>query len=169
MKTHAARLLAVAVAVPLVTAMAAAPAFAQDRAELDRTQILGNRELPKVLYIVPWKKPLQGTMGGRAVTGVVEEALSPIDRDVLRRQVSYDTQIRQGGPLLAQAPGAAAKAGPTAGPTAGPAAGASPAPRVAAPITSPVPLASPVPTPASPSAAPAAAPASPAAPVAPTR
>ena len=32
----------------------ALPAFAQDRADIDRTQIIGNRELPKVLYIVPW-------------------------------------------------------------------------------------------------------------------
>src|SRR5262245_30351980 len=27
-----------------------------DRMELDATAITGNRELPKVLYIVPWKK-----------------------------------------------------------------------------------------------------------------
>ena len=84
-------LLALAVAAP---AVAPSLARAQDRAELERTQIIGNRELPKVLYIVPWKKPLHGNMGGRAVTGVVDEALAPIDRDVLRRQVSYDAQIR---------------------------------------------------------------------------
>jgi len=107
-------LLALAVAVPL----AAPPlARAQDRADLDRTQIIGNRELPKVLYIVPWKKPLHGNMGGRAVTGVVDEALAPIDRDVLRRQVSYDAQIR------------ASVAGPkptTAAPTTAPAAPGTP-------------------------------------------
>lgn len=85
-------LLALAAAAPL--ALAPMAARAQDRADLERTQIIGNRELPKVLYIVPWKKPLHGNMGGRAVTGVVEEALAPIDRDVLRRQVSYDAQIR---------------------------------------------------------------------------
>ena len=28
---------------------------AVDRADLDATQIIGSRELPKVLYIVPWK------------------------------------------------------------------------------------------------------------------
>ncbi len=40
---------------------AAAPAApVQDRADIDRQQIIGNRELPKVLYIVPWKKPLPG-------------------------------------------------------------------------------------------------------------
>ena len=84
-------LLALAVAAPLTAPLAVR---AQDRADLDRTQVIGNRELPKVLYIVPWKKPLHGNMGGRAVTGVVDEALAPIDRDVLRRQVSYDRQIR---------------------------------------------------------------------------
>jgi hypothetical protein len=81
-----------------------------DRADLERTQIIGNRELPKVLYIVPWKKPLHGNMGGRAVTGVVEEALAPIDRDVLRRQVSYDQQIRAAVTGPAPVAPAAAKA-----------------------------------------------------------
>src|SRR5450755_719664 len=33
------------------------PAAKQDQADLERSQIIGNRELPKVLYIVPWKKP----------------------------------------------------------------------------------------------------------------
>ena len=32
-------------------------AVAQRPADLDRSQIIGNRELPKVTYIVPWKKP----------------------------------------------------------------------------------------------------------------
>ena len=42
----------------LAAAVGAAPVFAEDRADLDKTQIIGNRELPKVLYIVPWKKPM---------------------------------------------------------------------------------------------------------------
>jgi len=109
-------LLALAAAVPLAAPPAAR---AQDRADLERTQIIGNRELPKVLYIVPWKKPLHGSMGGRAVTGVVDEALAPIDRDVLRRQVSYDAQIRASvaGPTQARAasPGAGTPA-PTKAP-----------------------------------------------------
>jgi hypothetical protein len=71
----------------------AAPALAQDRADLDRTQITGNRELPKVLYIVPWKKPLAGGLAGKPVASVLDEALAPIDRDVFRRQVDYEGQI----------------------------------------------------------------------------
>lgn len=79
----------------LALALAAAPgAFAQDRADVDRTQIIGNRELPKVLYIVPWKKPLPGDLAGRPVASVLDEALAPVDRDVFRRQVQYDAQIQ---------------------------------------------------------------------------
>jgi hypothetical protein len=75
------------------TLLVATGAFAQDRADIDRTQIIGNRELPKVLYIVPWKKPLPGALAGRPLQSVLDEALSPIDRDVFRRQVSYHGQV----------------------------------------------------------------------------
>jgi hypothetical protein len=86
-------------AAALVCALAT-PALAQDRADIERTQIIGNRELPKVLYIVPWKKPLQGDLTGRPLGSVLDEALAPVDRDVFRRQVRYDgmTQARPQAP-----------------------------------------------------------------------
>jgi hypothetical protein len=85
---------AAAVAAAAITG--AAPAFAQDRADIDRTQIIGNRELPKVLYIVPWKKPMPGDLSGRPLASVLDEALAPIDREVFRRELKYDptTQAR---------------------------------------------------------------------------
>jgi hypothetical protein len=64
-------------------------AQAQDHADVDRTQIIGNRELPKVLYIVPWKKPLPGDLAGRPLISVLDEVLAPVDRDVFRRQLQY--------------------------------------------------------------------------------
>ena len=82
----------------------AAPA--PDRADLDRSQIIGNRELPKVTYIVPWKKPGAGDLSGRPLVSVLDEALAPVDREVFRRQVRYDAQA------VAQVPGAAAPAAP---------------------------------------------------------
>ncbi len=66
-----------------------------DRATIDRTQIIGNRELPKVLYIVPWKKPAAGDLTGPPVESVLNEALAPIDRDVFRRQVHYNTLMHR--------------------------------------------------------------------------
>ena len=77
-----------------MTACAATAAQAQDRADIDRTQILGNRELPKVLYIVPWKKPLPGDLAGRPGASILDEALAPVDRDVFRRQLQYDAQLQ---------------------------------------------------------------------------
>jgi hypothetical protein len=68
-------------------------ARAQDRADLDRTQIIGNRELPKVLYIVPWKKPLPDELSGRPVASVLDEALAPVDREVFRRELRYDAAL----------------------------------------------------------------------------
>jgi hypothetical protein len=80
--------------------LGSAHALAQDRADIDRTQIIGNRELPKVLYIVPWKKPLQGELTRRPLGSVLDEALAPVDRDVFRRQVRYDgiAQARPAAP-----------------------------------------------------------------------
>ena len=82
-------------AMPAVTS-ASAPegAAGPDRAELDRTQIIGNRELPKVLYIVPWKKPIPGDLSGRPPVSVLDEALAPVDREVFRRQIDYDAQAQ---------------------------------------------------------------------------
>ena len=81
-----------------------APVLAQDRADIDRSRIIGNRELPKVLYIVPWKKPLPGDLSGRPLVSVLDEALAPVDRDVFRRQVQYDAQAQARAPAPAARP-----------------------------------------------------------------
>jgi hypothetical protein len=62
---------------------------AQDRLDLEATQITGNRELPKVLYIVPWRSAELGDLVGRPVNSLLDEVLEPVDRDVFRRQNRY--------------------------------------------------------------------------------
>lgn len=62
---------------------------AEDRIELDTTQITGNRELPRVLYVVPWKQSDLGDSAGRPTNSLLDEVLSPVDRDVFRRQSRY--------------------------------------------------------------------------------
>ena len=81
-----------------IVALGATTAFAQDRADIEKTRIVGNRELPKVLYIVPWKKPVAGVASGRPLVSVLDEAMAPIDRDVFRRQVQYDTLVQARAP-----------------------------------------------------------------------
>lgn len=67
----------------------AAAGKAHDSIELDTTQITGNRELPKVLYIVPWKRSDLGDLAGKPVNSLLDEVLAPVDRDVFKRQNRY--------------------------------------------------------------------------------
>ena len=60
-----------------------------DRMELGRTEITGNQELPKVLYIVPWQKSDPGDLMGRPVNTLLDEVLAPVDREEFVRQVDY--------------------------------------------------------------------------------
>jgi hypothetical protein len=83
----------------------AVPAWAADRADLEGTQILGSRELPKVLYIVPWKQPLPTELVGRPASSLLDEALSPVDRDVFERQVRYHLLLQAPPPDAGPRPG----------------------------------------------------------------
>lgn len=60
-----------------------------DELVLDPTVVSGNRELPKVMYIVPWKKADLGNLPGQPFNSLLDEALAPVDRDVFRREVQY--------------------------------------------------------------------------------
>ena len=63
--------------------------LAADRLELDDTSIIGSRELPKVLYIVPWKKSRIGTLAGVSEKGSFKESMTALDRDVFLREIKY--------------------------------------------------------------------------------
>jgi hypothetical protein len=102
-------------------ASAAAPAAAKgakssDRIELDTTQISGNRELPKVMYVVPWRKADPGEFTGKPLNSLLDEALTPVDRDVFRRQNRYYAALSAAPGSDKSQPGAAgeAPAAPTA-------------------------------------------------------
>jgi hypothetical protein len=60
-----------------------------DSMELGRTEITGNQELPKVLYIVPWQKSDPGDLMGKPVNSLLDEVLAPVDREEFLRQVGY--------------------------------------------------------------------------------
>ena len=64
-----------------------------DQLELDRTEVTGNQELPKVLYIVPWQKPDPGDLMGRPVNSLLDEVLAPLDREEFIRQVDYYSDL----------------------------------------------------------------------------
>jgi hypothetical protein len=62
---------------------------AMDHLELDPTAITGNRELPKVMVIVPWKKADLGELTARPANSLLNEVLEPVDREVFRRELRY--------------------------------------------------------------------------------
>lgn len=84
-----------------------------DRVTLDTTIVTGNRELPKVLYIVPWKKADLGDLPAQPFNTLLDEVLTPVDRDVFRREVTYYGVVSSGGsasPAASATPGTAASA-----------------------------------------------------------
>ncbi|MGO8829994.1 MAG: hypothetical protein ACLQT5_12175 [Steroidobacteraceae bacterium] len=69
-----------------------APAI--DRLELGTATVTGDREQPKVMYIVPWKKSDIGDLSGKPMNSLLDEALAPIDRDEFKREVIYYQAVK---------------------------------------------------------------------------
>jgi hypothetical protein len=65
-----------------------------DRLNLDTTDVRGNHELPKVMYIVPWKHSDLGDLVGRPPNSLLDEVLQPLDRDVFKRETRYYEALR---------------------------------------------------------------------------
>lgn len=81
-------------------------AGAADRLSLGTATVTGEREQPKVMYIVPWKNSDIGDPSGKPLNSLLDEALAPVDRDEFRREVAYYEAVKAG----AAAKGAAAPA-----------------------------------------------------------
>ncbi len=71
----------------MLAASVCAPA--EEQMELDGMAVIGNRESPKALFIVPWKDPNVLLTPERPVNSLIDEALQPIDPDVFRRKLDY--------------------------------------------------------------------------------
>lgn len=75
---------------------ARAPGKAMDHLELGTTDITGNRELPKVMYIVPWKRSDLGDLTGKPLNSLVDQTLEPVDRNVFERANRYYGAVTAG-------------------------------------------------------------------------
>ncbi len=67
------------------------PSFlhAEDKLDMEGISIVGNSELPKSLYIVPWKSPEQRASAGKPVNSLVNKILEPVERDAFLRRLKY--------------------------------------------------------------------------------
>ncbi len=72
----------------LLLALAASTAAAEKRIELQETEISAARELPKVLYIVPWRQSVPDPRP-LPMHSLVDEVLSPVEIEVFKREVRY--------------------------------------------------------------------------------
>lgn len=73
----------------IITATLTGSVWSADRIQLDDTSIVGTRELPKVLYIVPWKSTRVGTLAGVSENGSFEDGLIALDREVFQKEAEY--------------------------------------------------------------------------------
>jgi hypothetical protein len=74
-------------------AKASAPKGAPAGVDLGATDITGNKELPKVMVIVPWKDSLGASGVIKPTDSLLDDVLQPVDRPVFQRQIRYYGQI----------------------------------------------------------------------------
>lgn len=60
-----------------------------DELDLGATEVIGNQELPRVLYIVPWKQSEPGDLMGQPANTLLDDVLAPVDRREFTREVDY--------------------------------------------------------------------------------
>ncbi len=65
--------------------------IAEDRIELRTTTIKGNKELPKILYVVPWKDIKQTKKAERKL--VLHSLFGDLFDPVLPNQTSFTSQL----------------------------------------------------------------------------
>ncbi len=64
-------------------------AHAEDRLDMQGTSVIGNQELPKMLYVVPWKNSELPDMNAPPLGSLIDEILQPLDREEFQREVNY--------------------------------------------------------------------------------
>ena len=74
-------------------AHASAPGSAPAGVALGATDITGNKELPKVMVIVPWKDSLGAGGVIKPTDSLLDDVLQPVDRGVFQRRIRYYGQL----------------------------------------------------------------------------
>ncbi|TNF35860.1 MAG: hypothetical protein EP315_05015 [Gammaproteobacteria bacterium] len=67
---------------------------ADQRTELEGISIIGNKEMPNILYIVPWKTPEIPNMIDIPLTTLINQSLEPIDRQTVIREEQYYNALK---------------------------------------------------------------------------
>lgn len=62
---------------------------AEDKLIMDGTSVIGNSEMPNVLYVVPWKKTPQPNLNPELHESLIDDQLKPIDREIFLRRIRH--------------------------------------------------------------------------------
>ena len=69
--------------------------YADEEIDMETISIIGNKELPNVLYIVPWKNPDLPEITEPSLSDLANRALDPLDRQTVLRQEEYYNSFMQ--------------------------------------------------------------------------
>ncbi len=64
-------------------------AIAQQTSIRLESKVMGNRELPRVMYIVPWRQPGELGFDWQPEPGIAGELFQPLRRDEYLRRLQY--------------------------------------------------------------------------------
>ncbi len=77
-----------------LAAPVAALAKSAEERQLQGMAVIGNQELPKSLYIVPWKRAALGEAAPSPTSSLFAEGLAPLDPEVFRRELKYHDALQ---------------------------------------------------------------------------
>lgn len=78
----------------LIIAFVPVGTIAEQRIQLKSSTITGNSELPKILYVVPWKKVAATEINYKlTVHGINDDVLKPIDPEEFQRQAKNYAEL----------------------------------------------------------------------------
>jgi hypothetical protein len=72
---------------------AALNVHAEEKITMDSLQVIGNKEMPNILYILPWQTAQLPTMVELPLSGLIQDALQPVDRESILRRKYYQEVV----------------------------------------------------------------------------
>ncbi len=66
---------------------------AEEKITMDSLQVIGNKEMPNILYILPWQTAQLPSMVELPLSGLIQDALQPVDRESMLRRKYYQEVV----------------------------------------------------------------------------
>jgi hypothetical protein len=88
-----------AIAAPKKTEKPATPiesSTTANESDVLQTDIIGSKEAPGVLNIVPWKDKKIASQKKEVNTSILRATLLPLDKEVLKREIQLQNQLQNG-------------------------------------------------------------------------